>query len=181
MLEATCQRGVHCNSLSQRMISIRRIEPTDVPAVLALAQDAEVRRFLHLDSTPSTPQLTASAVSKRVELECAGRGPGRTWVILDATEQTVGLLHVGCGREAYPEMAAAVDGTRRGQGIAEAAARELMRTLSKEGQKFVDAIVDIENVPAQRLVEKLGFVPNGDNIIDLPDFRRGEMFYRKPL
>ena len=74
-------------TVSTARVRLRPFAPVDAPAVVALAGDREVARYLLHVPHPYPPELAASWIATHAETWLAGAGP--TWAIERADDRTV--------------------------------------------------------------------------------------------
>jgi len=148
-------------------LRLRRLRPSDEPALVALDSDAEVMRYI--GSRGGTPAEILSRVRERIS---ADHGAVGWWLVEDKTEETfrgiAGLLPMPEG----PDVELAYRFTRAswGRGIATEAARALI-DYAFAGARLARlvAVTFPENSASRRVLEKGGFVYDG--MTDYKEFR----------
>ena len=148
-------------------LRLRRLRPTDEPALIALDSDVEVMRYI--GSRGGTPEQIVERVRQRID---ADHGPLGWWLIetlADGAFQGVAaLLPMPEGKDV--ELAYRLARASWGRGIATEAATALAeRAFVRAGLPSLVAVTFPENVASQRVLGKVGF--RHDGMADYKEFR----------
>jgi ribosomal-protein-serine acetyltransferase len=146
-------------------VAIRQFRPTDAPALLAAIRESikELSAWMswcHAEYSiaDASTFLSTCAVSWQ-------RGERYSFVIIDRKDETllgsVGLSCVNRGHQ-FANLGYWVRTSRTGQGVASAATLLAARFgLSELGLNRVELLVPVNNVPSQRVAEKVGAKQEG--------------------
>jgi ribosomal-protein-alanine N-acetyltransferase len=140
---------------------LRRLRPSDEPALIALDSDPEVMRYVGSPAGVRPRDETADRVSQRIR---AQHGPHGWWLIegkRDRTFHGLGLLlPMPDGDDV--EVGYRLVRASWGQGVATEATSALVDyALGTLALPRVVAVVYPENRASRRVLEKLGFVHSG--------------------
>lgn len=144
---------------------IRAMTPADLPAAARLAAklvgmhyELDPKRFLHLPNpeTGYAQYLASELKSDRVILLVAERAAdaaivGYAYARLEARDYNDLLDACGKLHDLY------VDGSARGHGLGEQLVRAAVRLLTEKGAPRVVLMTAVQNEPARRLFQRLGF------------------------
>lgn len=153
--------------LETRRLRLRRLRPSDAPALIALDSDEHVMRYI--GSRGGTPEQIVARVRERIAMDGAALG---WWLVEDKADATfhgiAGLLKMPEGPDV--ELAYRFAQSAWGRGIAtETAAALTEHAFSTASLSQVVAVTFPENTPSQRVLEKVGFVADG--MTDYKEFR----------
>ena len=144
---------------------IRTMTPADLPAAAGLAgklvgmhYELDPKRFLHLPNpeTGYAHYLAGELKSDRVILLVAERAAdaaivGYAYARLEARDYNDLLDACGKLHDLY------VDGSARGHGLGEQLVHAAVRLLTEKGAPRVVLMTAVQNEPARRLFQRLGF------------------------
>jgi len=140
-------------------LRIRRLRPSDEPALVALDSDAEVMRYI--GSRGGKPEQILSRVRERIDTD---RGALGWWLVEDkgdgAFQGIAGLLPMPEGPDV--ELAYRFARVTWGRGIATEAAVALTdHAFMSAGLSQLVAVTFPENSASRRVLEKVGFTYDG--------------------
>jgi RimJ/RimL family protein N-acetyltransferase len=154
--------------LRQEGITLRPLEPADLPRILEVIQDPEIVRFAHFPERWRTrdgarryiramPRLAAAG--RRLDLAIESQRPG--WLVGCAG------LHSFAWSEARVAVGMWVAPEARGSGLGTKVLTMISDwALAELGMGRVEAEPDRENLPSQRMLERAGFVAEGPRLRD---------------
>src|SRR5262245_3544132 len=133
-------------------LRLRRLRPSDAPALIALDSDEHVMRYI--GSRGGTPGQIASRASERIAMDGGAIG---WWLVEDKADASfhgiAGLLTMPEGSDI--ELAYRFVRSAWGRGIATEAARALTEhAFTSAGLNRVVAVTFPQNAPSQRVLEK---------------------------
>jgi RimJ/RimL family protein N-acetyltransferase len=143
--------------LETERLTLRHLEPEDLPALFALYRDPEVRRFF--------PDGTLTLDETRAELEWFLHGhPDDPRLGLWATvERSTGAFLGRCGLlpwtidgAAEVELAYLIDPARWGEGFATEAGRAIVRHARSLGLRRLICLIEPGNTASARVATKVG-------------------------
>ena len=145
--------------LETSRLRLRRLRPSDTPALIALDSDEHVMRYI--GSRGGTREQIATRVRERIARDGAAIG---WWLVEDKADATfhgiAGLLKMPEGSDI--ELAYRFAQSAWGRGIATEAALALAEhAFTAAGLARVVAVTFPENAGSQRVLEKVGFVADG--------------------
>ncbi len=142
-------------------VTLRAVEPRDVPIMFAWRDEAASKRHNPLDPL-SMPELAARMAEAGVDLADRTRPVYRYMVDVDgAPAGSVALKNVSW-RMGYGEVSYLIGEAWHGRGIATRALGLLVDKVFHETDLVrLYAIVSIDNKPSLRVAEKVGFVREG--------------------
>jgi len=145
--------------LETRRLRLRRLRPSDAPALIALDSDEHVMRYI--GSRGGTPEQIAARVRERIAMDGAALG---WWLVEGKADGTfhgiAGLLRMPEGRDI--ELAYRFVRSVWGRGIATEAALALAEHAFTTAELTrVVAVTFPENTHSQRVLDKVGFVADG--------------------
>ncbi len=149
-------------SICSQRLTIRRFAPEDAPALAAYRNDPEVARYQGFDSCTLDEARRFIAALADVDPGTPG-----VWFQFAVAAHGGGLLGdcaLRCSRDEPAQAELGVSFARAHQGVGYAA--EALRALlpyafAKLELQRISAITDQRNRPAQRLLEGVGFHPEG--------------------
>jgi len=145
--------------LETRRLRLRRLRPSDEPALVALDSDAEVMRYI--GSRGGTPEEIVERVRQRIGVDHGALG----WWIVEGRAD--GVFHGVAALLPMPEggdieLAYRFARASWGGGIAtEAAAALVEHAFARAGLARLVAVTFSENAASRRVLGKLGFVHDG--------------------
>lgn len=145
--------------LDTARLRLRRLRPSDEPALVALDSDPEVMRYI--GSRGGAPDEIVERVRQRI---AADDGPLGWWLVEGRDDQVfhgmVGLLPMPEGPDV--ELAYRFARATWGRGIATEAAIALTEyAFTAARLARLVAVTFPENTPSQRVLEKVGFAYDG--------------------
>ncbi len=154
-------------------IEIRKFEAADIPKKVEWINNPENNQFLHYDLPLEVEktQVWFSRVQDRTD-----RYDGV--ILADGVPcGTIGLLNIDMRNRKAEYYIAMGETSLKGKGVSTEATRQMLRYAFEElGLNRVYLYTETENIPAQRLFEKTGFVREGQIREDL--FSRGRFVDR---
>ena len=142
-------------------LRLRRLRPSDAPAMVSLDSDAEVMRYIGSPPGLRSPEETAERVRRWID---ADHGPLGWWIVegrADGVFHGLGLL-LPMPEGGDVEVGYRLARRSWGRGIAtEAAAALVDYAFRVLGLPRTVAVVYPENRASRRVLEKLGFVHDG--------------------
>lgn len=148
-------------------LRLRRLRASDEPALIALDSDEEVMRYI--GSRGGTPEQIVSRVRERIGTD---RGVVGWWLVEGKAD---GAFHGIAGLLPMPEgpdieLAYRFARATWGRGVATEAAVALTDyAFGGAGLARLVAVTFPENTPSRRVLEKVGFMPDG--MTDYKEFR----------
>jgi RimJ/RimL family protein N-acetyltransferase len=148
-------------------LRLRRLRPSDEPALVALDSDAEVMRYI--GSRGGTPEQIVARAREKIGSDHGAVG----WWMVETKDDgafrgIAGLLPMSEGRDI--ELAYRFTRATWGRGIATEAAVALTDyAFMGAGLARLVAVTFPENTPSQRVLEKVGFAYDG--MTDYKEFR----------
>lgn len=144
---------------------LRALAERDWPLELALSRDPEIVRW-----TRYQPDIDGALAREGIQRSSgwAEQRLGSRYAIVDGDDRAVGVAGIALGQ--YPEVFYAVLPHGRRRGAATAAARALSDWALSVGYDRVLLFTLAENAPSERVAERAGFVPDGEEFGD----QRGE-------
>ena len=149
-------------TLETERLTLRESRPSDVAAIFAVLSQEEVTRYYNISPLTSVEQAEA-LVQRRAE--AFARQERIRWAIASREDDSVigscGYVHWDQG-DARAEIGYELAPEWQGKGLM----REALSTMLTFGfgpmqLNRVEALVVPENAPSQRLLERLGFQPEG--------------------
>jgi RimJ/RimL family protein N-acetyltransferase len=140
-------------------LSLRPFQAVDLEAFVAYRSDPEVARYQSWDRTYSMADAEAFLSSQR---ELVFGQPGE-WLQLAIVDRETGTLCGDCAvqvvtdQPATAQVGVTLAQANQGKGLATEALTAVVTELFDRGIHRVFAEADDRNVPAQRLLERLGF------------------------
>jgi RimJ/RimL family protein N-acetyltransferase len=143
-------------------LRLRRLAPSDELDLIALDSDPDVMRYVGSPAGVKSPAETAERVRQRIETDHGALGFWRVESRTDGTFYGLGaLLRMPTGDDV--ELAYRLARSAWGRGIAtELGARLVEYALGDVGLPRVVAVTYPENRASQRVLEKLGFMRQGE-------------------
>ena len=140
-------------------LRLRRLRPSDEPALVALDSDVEVMRYI--GSRGGTPEEIVERVRQRIGADHGALG---WWIVEGRADHgfhgIAGLLPMPEGADI--ELAYRFARATWGRGIATEAAVALTDyAFGRVGLARLVAVTFPENTPSQRVLEKVGFAYSG--------------------
>jgi RimJ/RimL family protein N-acetyltransferase len=150
---------------------IRAHTPDDLEDLLVFHADAEVTRYIPWPVR--TREQTVEALAKKL-VSATAPAPGR-WLDLAIEERATGTVIGGVVLKREPgtdaEIGYVLRRDRWGQGLAtEAVVALIEEARTRFGVSRFTAVVEAPNAASIRLLERLGFVPDGEEEAGVPRF-----------
>lgn len=143
-------------------VFVRPVKPQDAALLKSWRSEPSVRRFQPLHDV-SVPQIRADVAAQRMSDLYRGRGERFLWII-EADRQPAGwiTLVVGNWEHGLCEIGYALTLRYQGLGIMTQALSLLLPDLFLNAPvERIEARCAVDNVPSQRVLEKVGFVQEG--------------------
>ena len=140
--------------LHSARLTLRPRVADDAEALFPTMADAEVMRWWSNPPFTQVEDLRAHFAEAHPDW----RGWAVTW---RGEDRAIGFVAAGLRRPGVSEIGYLFARETWGQGIASEALGALLTQLFAEGNRRVFADMDPDNAPSIRLVERLGFVPEG--------------------